>query len=167
MHRRDIYYFTGLACIVASVICAVQGYYLPAVITGLLAHITTSLSVKNGKGALGVYTFITFSIAYGFIVAPTHYTLPAAMFFLALIPTIRLLFFSALGHNQQTYVEVVLFLTGLALFIGGNIYYHAGWEEWTFPGLAFILGLVLTAIFTMGNVEVKIKVRDFFGVKTG
>lgn len=169
MHKSTGYYITGVAFAAACLACTLLNYRLAADITGLVAFFSSCLAVKNGGGFLAVYSFIIISSFFGYSVFPgaRHYSLPAAFFFLSLVPTIRLIFFKSLGHVEYKLTEAVLYLTGVVTFVLGNIYNGADWMNWTFPGIAFAFGGFLTTLFTMGYYEVKLSIKDFFGVKTG
>jgi len=167
MHRRDVYFYLGLLSFAASVTCWALGYFLASAIIGVIAFSTSSFSVKNGKGNLGIWECAIVSIGFGYTISPQNYAMPVAMLLLGLMPALRLIFFKSLGYTGRMYMEVGSYVTGLALFIGSGVYYHFNWIQWTFPGICFLFGLLLTAIFTMGSLDVKRRVSNFLGIRTG
>src|SRR5581483_3463250 len=148
MQRRDVYFYLGLLSFAASATCWALGYFLASAIIGVVAFSTSSFSVKNGKGNLGIYSVAIISAGYGYIISPANYAMPVAMLLLAIMPALRLIFFKRLGYTGGIYTEVGAYVTALALFIASGVYYHFNWVQWTFPGICFLFGLLLALLFT-------------------
>ncbi|HXB13169.1 MAG TPA: peroxiredoxin family protein [Bacteroidia bacterium] len=169
MHRSTPPYIIGTALGVVCLVLTLLGYHQAAVITGLLAVIPSSLAVKSNGGDLAVYTYFIVSIIFGYSISPLpqHFILPLSLFLLALMPCIRPFFFKYVANAQFIYAEAITYLIALSLFVLGNLHYGADWIAWTFPGIAFLFGLFLVSMFTLERLQIKSRIRDYFGVKPG
>ncbi len=151
MHRSTPPFIIGTILSAVCLVLTLMGYHLAAVITGCLAFFPSSLAVKNGGGNVAMYTYFIVAIIFGYSVYPSsgQYTLPVSLIILALMPCIRPMFYKSIGSSQFMFAEAVTYLIALSLFVLGNIYYHADWIGWVFPGLAFLFGLFLVSMFTL------------------
>jgi peroxiredoxin len=168
MHRSTPYFIVGTVAAVTSLVLMVLGYHLAAEIAVFIAFFPSTLAVKNGAGNLAMYIFLAVALLFGYLFSPgEHYALPLAMLILAMVPCIRMIFFKAIGNGKYPYTEAALYLTGISIFIGGNIYYHADWVQWVFPAIACSLSTFLAAMFTAEKLDIKLNIRDRYNVKPG
>jgi peroxiredoxin Q/BCP len=168
MHRSTPILIAGLVFAAACIACLVLDYQLAAAITGLLAVLFSSLSVKEAAGNPGIYSSFAIAVLFGYSVSPAGtYFLSVSMFFLALEWNARLMFFRNMGNGKFIYQELLTYIAGLGIFVAGDLIEHVGWMSWVFPGIAYLFGLILAFVFTYTNRNVAQRISDFFGVKPG
>lgn len=168
MHRSTPFFIVGAVAGAASLALLLLGYHLAAGIAGFVAFFPSMLAVKNGGGNLAMYTHLLIAILFGYLFSPGgHYVLPVAMFVLAMMPCVRMMMYERLGNATYPYMEACIYLIGMSLFVFGNIYYHADWMQWTFPGIACLLVTFLTIMFTMEKLDIKLRIRNLYNVKPG
>jgi PAS domain S-box-containing protein len=136
----------GVILNIASIVCVLLGYMLPATILSLVAYFA---SIKEVSKYTSWYQFITV-LASALLIGLSldlpfrHLPLLTISLFLAGCGSVlRIAFFRVFSYAGHSWFEPLMFVVSLLCYIAGNILFSYGWPGWVFPPFVILFAGVL------------------------
>src|ERR1041385_4873342 len=105
-------------------------------IPGFIAWVMTMILVKVFTRSIDIVAYFAALIAFSFAIetaSPAHWIVFSGIILLGLVFSFRSVFIRQLGYVKSPWIEPALYISGLGLFIYGNISEHGSPASWLFP----------------------------------
>lgn len=141
--------FTYLS-ILGSIVSAVLFYFdfsVAASIICIISFFVVFPDFEKFTNDLQIGMFFTSALIMGTGLEYSNMHLPLltlSMLLNIMIMTIRFIFMSNLGYSGKPWLEPVLLISSLSVYLIGNIVNPIGWQGWLFPGILLLIGTYFT-----------------------
>lgn len=169
MSKSTILILASLVLTVTTVVLVWLNMRVAAPVTGFLAFLLGQVAVMKGSAKWIVIISLLAGAAFGLALCPQGgmFCLMAALFFLTLMMTVRLLFLEQLNYTRMKWLEPTLFVIGVSYYIVGNIYDGSGWLSWAFPAPTIGFAGFMIMGQTIGYREMKANLIERFAAEVG